>query len=199
MKDANKVQTKRSPNRMFIDKSNCVAEIRAVVRAVMLGFYKTALTDFAVNRVNDMDAARACRALDAFCDMYEIASEPEKYFSRESTIAAWDTRAMMYARSKQSPIVNGYGAHNLVDTPADVAFKKASPALFDKKTVNEYHDFCKLVMNWEYNRTSGNKQEFAASKIQAQEIVRIANNMFDDKKQKFFLRNAASFRSARAH
>lgn len=199
MKDANKVQTKRSPNRMFIDKSNCVAEIRAVVRAVMLWFYKTALYDFSVNRVNDMDAARACRALDAFCEMYAMSDKPEKYFSRESTIAAWDTRAMMYARSKKSPIVNGYGAHNLVDTPADVAFKKAKPGLFNEKIANEYHDFCKLVMNWEYNRTSGNKQEFAASKVQAQEIVRIANNMFDDKKQKFFLRNAASFRSARAH
>ena len=54
-------------------------------------------------------------------------------------------------------------------------------------------------MDWEYNRTSANKQELAASYAQAQEIVRIANNIFDNKKQNFFLRMAASFRAARAH
>ena len=196
MKTLQEIRIKRKLNRALAEKPNSTVEMYATIRAVLNWFLITAMQDVVNRKIGMLGSDTVMRSLEY---MDAVAENPKKYFSRELTIADWDTRAMEYAKSHNLPIVNGYGAHNLVWSPADVVHINTTKAIFDNKLSCEYRDFCKLVMNWEYNRTSANKQELAASQVQAQEIVRIANNIFDRKKQNFFLRMAASFRGARAH
>lgn len=183
-------------NRVLAEKPNSVVEMYATIRAVLAWFVDAAMKDTGKQK---LDTAGCDTVAKSLAYMNAVAKNPEKYFSRESTIADWDARAMAYAKKYNLPIGDGYDAHNFVWSPADVVHINTTNAIFNNKLSCEYRDFCKLVMNWEYNRTSGNKQELAASMTQAQEIVRIANNIFDRKKQNFFMRMVAGFRSARAH
>ncbi len=183
-------------NRVLAEKPNSVVEMYAVIRAVLKWFVDAAMKDTGKQK---LDTAGCDTVMRSLAYMNAVAENPEKYFSRESTIADWDARAMAYAKKYGMPTGDGYDFHDFVWSPADVVHINTTNAIFDNKLSCEYLDFCKLVMNWEYNRTSGNKQELAASMTQAQEIVRIANNIFDRKKQNFFVRMVAGFRSVRAH
>lgn len=196
MNKLQELRIKRQLNRALAEKPNSVVEMYAVIRAVLAWFVDTVMKDIGKQK---LDMAGCDTVVRSLAYMNAVAENPEKYFSRESTIADWDTRAMEYAKKHNLPIGDGYDTHNFVWSPADVVHINTTNAIFDNKLSCEYRDFCKLVMNWEYNRTSGNKQELAASMTQAQEIVRIANNIFDKKKQNFFMRMVAGFRSARAH
>lgn len=196
MNKLQELRIKRKLNRALAEKPNSTVEMYAVIRSVLAWFADAAMKDTGKQKLDTAGCDTVVRSL---AYMNAVAENPEKYFSREATIADWDTRAMEYTKSHDLQIINGYDAHNLVWSPADIVHINTTNAIFNNKLSCEYLDFCKLVMNWEYNRTSPNKQELAASKVQAQEIVRIANNIFDNKKQNFFLRMAASFRAARAH
>ena len=197
MNKLQEIRIKRKLNRALAEKPNSTVEMYTTIRAVLNWFADAAWQDIIKNKIGMVGSNTVMQSLEY---MYAVAEKPEKYFSRESTITDWDTRAMEYTKSHDLQIINGYDAHNLVWSPADIVHINTTNAIFNNKLSCEYRDFCKLVMNWEYNRTSPNKQELEASKVQAQEIVRIANNIFDNnKKQNFFLRVAASFRSARAH
>ena len=196
MNKLQEIRIKRKLNRALAEKPNSTVEMYATIRAVLNWFADAAWQDIIKNKIGMVGSNTVMQSLEY---MYAVAEKPEKYFSREATIADWDARARECAKSKNLPIVDGYDAHNLVWSPADIVHINTTNAIFNNKLSCEYLDFCKLVMNWEYNRTSANKQELEASKVQAQEIVRIANDIFDNKKQNFFLRMAASFRSARAH
>lgn len=196
MNKLQELRIKRKLNRVLAEKPNSVVEMYATIRAVLAWFVGAAMKDTGKQK---LDTAGCDTAVKSLAYMNAVAENPEKYFSRESTIADWDARAMAYAKKYNLPIGDGYDAHNFVWDPADVVHINTTNAIFDNKLSCEYRDFCKLVMNWEYNRTSGNKQELSASMTQAQEIVRIANNIFDKKKQNFFMRMVAGFRSARAH
>ena len=197
MNELQQIRVKRKLDSALATKPNSTVEMYATIRAVLNWFVIAAMQDIIKNKIGMVGSNTVTDSLEY---MEAVAENPEKYFSREATVADWDTRAMEYTKSHNLPIVSGYGAHNLVWSPADIVHINTTNAIFNNKLSCEYRDFCKLVMNWEYNRTSPNKQELEASKVQAQEIVRIANNIFDNnKKQNFFLRMAASFRSARAH
>lgn len=196
MNKLQELRIKRKLNRVLAEKPNSVVEMYATIRAVLAWFVGAAMKDTGKQK---LDTAGCDTVVKSLAYMNAVAENPEKYFSRESTIADWDARAMAYAKKYNLPIGDGYDAHNFVWDPADVVHINTTNAIFDNKLSCEYRDFCKLVMNWEYNRTSGNKQELSASMTQAQEIVRIANNIFDKKKQNFFMRMVAGFRSARAH
>jgi len=197
MKTLQEIRMKRQLNRALAEKPNSTVEMYATIRAVLARFVDTVMKDIGKQKLDTAGCDTVIRSLSY---MNAVAENPEKYFSRESTIADWDARAMAYAKKYGLPTGDGCDAHNFVWSPADVVHINTTNAIFNNKLSCEYRDFCKLVMDWEYNRTSANKQELAASKAQAQEIVRIANNIFDNnKKQNFFLRMAASFRSARAH
>lgn len=196
MKTLQEIRIKRQLNRALAEKPNSTVEMYATIRAVLAWFVDTVMKDIGKQK---LDTAGCDTVVKSLSYMNAVAENPEKYFSRESTIADWDARAMAYTKKYGLPIGDGCDAHNFVWSPADVVHINTTNAIFNNKLSCEYRDFCKLVMNWEYNRTSENKQELAASYAQAQEIVRIANNIFDRKKQNFFLRMAASFRSARAH
>lgn len=196
MKTLQEIRIKRQLNRALAEKPNSTVEMYAVIRSVLAWFVDTVMKDIGKQKLDTADCDIVVRSL---AYMNAVAENPEKYFSREATIADWDARAMAYAKKYGLPIGDGCDAHNFVWSPADVVHINTTNAIFNNKLSCEYRDFCKLVMNWEYNRTSGNKQKLAASYAQAQEIVRIANNIFDRKKQNFFLRMVAGFRSARAH
>lgn len=197
MNKLQELRIKRKLNRVLAEKPNSTVEMYATIRAVLAWFVDTAMKDTGKQK---LDTAGCDTVVKSLAYMNAVAENPEKYFSRESTIADWDARAMAYAKKHGLPTGDGCDAHNFVWNPADVVHINTTNAIFDNKLSCEYLDFCKLVMNWEYNRTSGNKQELAASMTQAQEIVRIANNIFyNSKKQNFFMRMAAIFRSARAH
>ena len=197
MNKLQELRIKRKLNRALAEKPNSTVEMYAVIRSVLAWFVDAAMQDIIKNKIGMVGSNTVT---DSLGYMVAVAENPEKYFSREATIADWDTRAMEYTKSHDLQIINGYDAHNLVWSPADIVHINTTNAIFNNKLSCEYRDFCKLVMNWEYNRTSANKQELEASNVQAQEIVRIANNIFDNnKKQNFFLRVAASFRAARAH
>ena len=196
MNKLQELRIKRKLNRALAEKPNSTVEMYAVIRSVLAWFVDAATQDIIKNKIGMVGSNTVT---DSLGYMVAVAENPEKYFSREATIADWDTRAMAHAKKHGLPIGDGCDAHNFVWSPADVVHINTTNAIFNNKLSCEYLDFCKLVMNWEYNRTSANKQELAASQVQAQEIVRIANNIFDRKKQNFFLRMAASFRSARAH
>lgn len=196
MKTLQEIRMKRQLNRALAEKPNSTVEMYATIRAVLAWFVGAAMQDIIKNKIGMVGSNTVTDSLEY---MVAVAENPEKYFSRESTIADWDARAMAYAKKYGLPTGGGCDAHNFVWSPADVVHINTTNAIFNNKLSCEYRDFCKLVMNWEYNRTSENKQELAASYAQAQEIVRIANNIFDRKKQNFFLRMVAGFRSARAH
>lgn len=196
MNKLQELRIKGKLNRVLAEKPNSVVEMYAVIRAVLKWFVDAAMKGGGKQK---LDTAGCDTVVKSLAYMNAVAENPEKYFSRESTIADWDARAMAYAKKYGMPTGDGYDFHDFVWSPADVVHINTTNAIFDNKLSCEYRDFCKLVMNWEYNRTSGNKQELAASMTQAQEIVRIANNIFDKKKQNFFMRMAAGFRSARAH
>jgi hypothetical protein len=196
MNKLQEIRIKRKLNRALAEKPNSTVEMYATIRAVLTWFVDAVMKDIGKQKLDTAGCDVVVRSL---AYMNAVAENPEKHFSREATIADWDARAMEYAKSHNLPIVDGYGAHNLVWSPADVVHINTTNAIFNNKLSCEYRDFCKLVMDWEYNRTSANEQELVASMAQAREIVRIANNIFDNKKQNFFLRMAASFRAARAH
>jgi hypothetical protein len=196
MNKLQELRIKGKLNRVLAEKPNSVVEMYAVIRAVLAWFVGAAMKDTGKQKLDIVGCDTVARSL---AYMNAVAENPEKYFSRESTIGDWDARAMAYAKKHGLPTGDGYDFHNFVWNPADVVHINTTSAIFDNKLSCKYRDFCKLVMNWEYNRTSGNKQELAASMTQAQEIVRIANNIFDRKKQNFFMRMVAGFRSARAH
>ena len=196
MNKLQEIRIKRQLNRALAEKPNSTVEMYATIRAVLAWFVGAAMKD---TEKQKLDTAGCDTVVKSLAYMNAVAENPEKYFSRESTIADWDTRAMEYTKKYGMPTGDGYDFHDFVWSPADVVHINTTNAIFNNKLSCEYRDFCKLVMDWEYNRTSANKQELAASYAQAQEIVRIANNIFDNKKQNFFLRMAASFRAARAH
>lgn len=196
MKTLQQIRIKRQLNRTLAEKPDSGGEMYATIRAVLDWFFISAMQDIIKNKIGMVGSDTVMRSLEY---MNAVAENPKKYFSRESTVADWDARAMEYAKKHGLPIGDGCDAHNFVWSPADVVHINTTNAIFNNKLSCEYRDFCKLVMNWEYNRTSTNKQELGASRAQAREIVRIANNIFDKKKQNFFLRMAARFRSARAH
>lgn len=196
MNKLQELRIKGKLNRVLAEKPNSTVEMYAVIRAVLAWFVDTAMKDTGKQKLDTAGCDTVVRSL---AYMNAVAENPEKYFSRESTIADWDARTMAYAKKHGLPTGDGYDFHDFVWSPADVVHINTTNAIFNNKLSCEYRDFCKLVMNWEYNRTSGNKQELAASMTQAQEIVRIANNIFDKKKQNFFQRMVAGFRSARAH
>lgn len=196
MNKLQELRIKGKLNRVLTEKPNSVVEMYAVIRAVLAWFVDAAMKDTGKQK---LDTAGCDTVVKSLAYMNAVAENPEKYFSRESTIGDWDARAMAYAKKHGLPTGDGYDFRDFVWNPADVVHINTTNAIFNNKLSCEYRDFCKLVMNWEYNRTSGNKQELAASMTQAQEIVRIANNIFDKKKQNFFQRMVAGFRSARAH
>jgi len=196
MNKLQELRIKGKLKRVLAEKPNSVVEMYATIRAVLAWFVDAAMKDTGKQK---LDTAGCDTVVKSLAYMNAVAENPEKYFSRESTIGDWDARAMEYAKKHGLPTGDGCDAHNFVWSPADVVHINTTNAIFNNKLSCEYRDFCKLVMNWEYNRTSGNKQELAASMTQAQEIVRIANNIFDKKKQNFFMRMVAGFRSARAH
>lgn len=196
MNKLQELRIKGKLNRVLAEKPNSTVEMYAVIRAVLAWFVDAAMKDTGKQKLDTAGCDTVVRSL---AYMNAVAENPEKYFSRESTIADWNARAMAYAKKHGLPTGDGYDFHDFVWSPADVVHINTTNAIFNNKLSCEYRDFCKLVMNWEYNRTSGNKQELAASYAQAQEIVRIANNIFYKKKQNFFRRMVAGFRSARAH
>lgn len=196
MNKLQELRIKGKLNRVLAEKPNSTVEMYAVIRAVLAWFVDAAMKDTGKQKLDTAGCDTVVRSL---AYMNAVAENPEKYFSRESTIADWNARAMAYAKKHGLPTGDGYDFHDFVWSPADVVHINTTNAIFNNKLSCEYRDFCKLVMNWEYNRTSGNKQELAVSMTQAQEIVRIANNIFDKKKQNFFQRMVAGFRSARAH
>ncbi len=196
MNKLQELRIKGKLNRVLAEKPNSTVEMYAVIRSVLAWFFDAAMKDTGKQKLDTAGCDTVVRSL---AYMNAVAENPEKYFSRESTIADWDARTMEYAKKYGMPTGDGYDFHDFVWSPADVVHINTTNAIFNNKLSCEYRDFCKLVMNWEYNRTSGNKQELAVSMTQAQEIVRIANNIFDKKKQNFFQRMVAGFRSARAH
>ena len=196
MNKLQELRIKGKLKRVLAEKPNSVVEMYAVIRAVLAWFVGAAMKDTGKQKLDTAGCDTVVRSL---AYMNAVAENPEKYFSRESTIGDWNVRAMAYAKKHGLPTGDGCDFRDFVWSPADVVHINTTNAIFNNKLSCEYRDFCKLVMNWEYNRTSGNKQELAASMTQAQEIVRIANNIFDKKKQNFFMRMVAGFRSARAH
>lgn len=196
MNKLQELRIKGKLNRVLAEKPNSTVEMYATIRSVLNWFVIAAMQDIIDKKIGMLGSNTVMDSLEY---MEAVAENPEKYFSRESTIADWDARTMEYAKKYGMPTGDGYDFRDFVWSPADVVHINTTNAIFNNKLSCEYRDFCKLVMNWEYNRTSGNKQELATSMTQAQEIVLIANNIFDKKKQNFFQRMVAGFRSARAH
>ena len=120
-------------------------------------------------RMNKYAAARALVV------MRDVAKNPDKYFSRESTEAAWKLRASEYAAQKA--VANGW-AYYFVDTPVDVVASKADAAFIEEPGLSShFYGFCDAVKQWYYKATSSDLVQQAGAQQFAEDIVKRAREI----------------------
>ena len=113
------------------------------------------LTDLARVRLKtrwkNMELKERCAAARSLVYMEQVAKNPDAYFSREATEAAWHQRAMEYAQQKKLHDLSS--AYCIVQDPTVIVWYKAIPAFFDGNGA-DYHNFCKSVQQWMYDTRS---------------------------------------------
>lgn len=90
-------------------------------------------------------------AIKALLVMENVAKQPEIYFSREKTWAAWKQRADEY--TKQKNIKDTGFAYYIVQDPKGIVCHAAAGAMTAKMN-QTYYNACDLVQKWEYARTN---------------------------------------------
>lgn len=111
------------------------------------------------------DKYAAARAL---VFMNELARNPELHFARENTQKAWVERAEKYALDKK--LEKTEEAYYIVESPQIMVVAKAQGAL----TGNLYaafFAFCTDIQQWEYDRTSPNKNNRYLAPVSAEILV----------------------------
>lgn len=135
----------------------------------------------------ELNLAQRCAAARALVFMEDVAKNPAHYFSRAQTYLDWHNRAVEFVRQKKLPDTMAHEAHEKVSAPADLVWKKCSPAMkYNLMLSDAYYMLCISVMDWEYNRTSDKKEcrsrvHRDAQDIQYQEekisrIIHVMNN-----------------------
>ena len=161
------------------------AEIYIAIRSVIRDFYTRTLRDVVKNRGIDLDAPNNADARTALAYMRDVSENPQKYFSRAATEHNWNLRAIEYTRNKKSPLVDAYGSKHIVDDPADIVYKNVFPCIMDEEIARNYRDFCKVVMNWEYCRTSADYNEKHLAIAQQQRIYDTSRQVSELSKTRF--------------
>ncbi len=99
----------------------------------------------------------------------DVAKNPQKYFSRATTQADWVARAQEFAREKN--LENVSDAYYIVHGPGEIVSGKMD--VLPSVPVwlrNQYYLFCKLIVDWEYNRTSPREMHRFTAEMDADEI-----------------------------
>ena len=125
-------------------------EVRSAIKSGL-----KSLTDLARVRLKtrwkNMELKERCDAARSLVYMEQVAKNPDAYFSREATEAAWHQRAAEYAQQKKMNDLSS--AYYIVQDPTGIVWYKAIPAFFDGNGA-AYHNFCKSVQQWMYDTRS---------------------------------------------
>ena len=110
------------------------------------------LTDLARVRIKsiwkNMDLQQRCNAARSLVFMEQVAKNPDLYFSRETTEAAWNQRAIEYAQQKKLHDLSS--AYYIVQDPTGIVWNKATSVFFNGNGA-EYYRFCRAVQQWMYD------------------------------------------------
>ena len=110
------------------------------------------LTDLARVRIKsiwkNMDLQKRCDAARSLVFMEQVAKNPDLYFSRETTEAAWRKRAVEYADAKG--LRDFSSAYYIVQDPTGIVWNKATSVFFNGNGA-EYYRFCRAVQQWMYD------------------------------------------------
>lgn len=83
-----------------------------------------------------------------------VATNPEKYFSREKTCNDWVARGDKWNMEHGLP-KGDFHAFYIVPSPTDVVVNESAAAFIaDGNLMRKYYNFCKDIQNWEYDRTA---------------------------------------------
>ena len=125
-------------------------EVRSAIKSGLIS-----LTDLARVRIKpfwkNMNLQQRCDAARSLVYMEQVAKNPDAYFSRESTEAAWNQRAMEYAQQKKLHDLSS--AYYIVQYPTGIVWHKALGVFFDGNG-RDYYNFCKSVQQWMYDTRS---------------------------------------------
>ena len=125
-------------------------EVRSAIKSGL-----KSLTDLARVRIKpfwkNMDLKERCAVARSLVYMEHVAKNPDAYFSRESTEAAWNQRAMEYAQQKKLHDLSS--AYYIVQDPTGIVWHKALGVFFDGNG-RDYYNFCKSVQQWMYDTRS---------------------------------------------
>ena len=150
-------------------------KIYNIIKFVFKQFYIEALGQMHKNYSAMMDNPESKKAIEEkFAIMRDMYKNPKKYFSRGATSDAWDARAKEYVREKNSPIVKGFGAHELVDAPAKIATDMVADCMPDMRLRKRFAEFCELVQKWDYARTAHKPESAKTVEALVTEIKNIA-------------------------
>lgn len=120
-------------------------------------------------RIHKYAAARALVTL------RDISKNPERYFSPESTAAAWKLRAAEYA--KKNGVAEGW-AYYFIDSPTEIVVDMADAAFIQEPVLNsKFHDFCDVVKQWYCKAASSDLVQQAAVWPVAEEIVKYSREI----------------------
>lgn len=124
------------------------------VRNAIMGGFK-ALTDLARVRVKaewkNMKLQEQCAAARSFVFMEQVAKNPDAYFSRSATEAAWRKRALDYAKLKKLHDLKS--AYYIVQDPTGIVLNNIKYVFFDGNGA-VYNRFCNAVQQWMYDEHS---------------------------------------------
>ena len=130
--------------------------LKLVIKQCFENIYFVAKADARKNFKEDKKAGNMLDIARALVVLGDVAKNPDKYFSVESTNAAWDARVENYIKNTDvaKKQIEKYGIKyvraitkgSIVESPCSIVFNKVSPVFKDR----EFWCFCEEVENFYY-------------------------------------------------
>lgn len=131
-------------------------DVRTVDNAITSGFvnfyiwvrYNVTKNWKSMTRTEKMAAARALVL------MGQVAKNPKDFLSRAKTEDAWRYSGENFANAQK---IDKRTSYLIVQSPVDILWNNVAGAFKNSPDLYMgYYRFCKMVLNWEYDRTSTN-------------------------------------------
>lgn len=101
-----------------------------------------------------------------------VFNNPAAYFSRAATQDAWNNRAVEYAKSKGTGIVDSF---YIVHGPREQFIENVKNACYSHEMYSDLYKLAGVIQNWEYDRTSARSYVRENSQKFADEIIKTAH------------------------
>ncbi len=144
-----------SNNAKSMPSSDMVSDVYAAAKSGMDSFRFLARVSLRRNWAKMSGASRR-DAVAALCYMCRVSNNIPGHFSREHTYDKWIARADEFIETNNILPPMKYTAYYIVQSPKDVVVNDSAAAFCNNSELRrEYYNFCSMIQDWEYDRTSG--------------------------------------------